>query len=469
MGIITDKQMQSKPSTKDQWLTETGPRGHGRFTARIGKSGEKLFYFRYTASDGSRVTLPIGAYDPTAKSGLTLAQARVRCGELSRLYQTGAIDLREHLIAERNLETAQRAAEQARLEAEQQNLQQELASQKSRLRVSELFSRWATVDLVRRKDRGAEITRMFKKDVLPKIGNLAVEDVRKGHITEVTDALLARGVNRMAKQIFSLVRQMFRFAVDRDIIEFDPTASLRKAKIGGSDVERDRVLSEKEIKLLALQLPEAGLIESTEAAVWIALSTCCRIGELLQARWEHVDLDNQTWLIPSENSKNGKSHTVYLSTFAAQQFQRITHKPVASSEHCENTNREKTSKWIYPNRTGDKAVCPKTITKQLSDRQRIGKAPLSRRAKLDSIDKLILPEGHWGPHDLRRTGATLMVSLGVLPEVAERCLNHTEQNKMKRIYQRHSYENEMREAWQLLGIHVDQLTCGSAKLLPTAI
>ena len=165
------------------------------------------------------------------------------------------------------------------------------------MRVSELFQRWATVDLIRRKDGGAEIARMFKKDVLPKIGELPVEDVRKGHITEVTDALLARGVNRMAKQIFSLVRQMFRFAVDRDIIEFDPTASLRKVKIGGCDVERDRVLSEKEIRLLALQLPKAGLIESTEAAVWIALSTCCRIGELLQAKWEHVDLENQTWLI----------------------------------------------------------------------------------------------------------------------------------------------------------------------------
>jgi hypothetical protein len=39
-----------------------------------------------------------------------------------------------------------------------------------------------------------------------------------------------RGVPRMAKLIFSLMRQMFRFAVDRDIIEADPTASIRKAR-----------------------------------------------------------------------------------------------------------------------------------------------------------------------------------------------------------------------------------------------
>ena len=46
---------------------------------------------------------------------------------------------------------------------------------------------------------------------------------------------------------------------------------------------------------------------------------------------------------------------------------------------------------------------------------------------------------------------------GVIPEVAERCLNHIEENKVKRIYQRHSYEPEMREAWQRLGQRLDIL------------
>ncbi|MNW14020.1 hypothetical protein D3C71_2121310 [compost metagenome] len=51
-----------------------------------------------------------------------------------------------------------------------------------------------------------------------------------------------------------------------------------------------------------------------------------------------------------------------------------------------------------------------------------------------------------------------MTALGVLPEVAERCLNHTEDNKVKRIYQRHSYTTEMTAAWSLLGEHLDMLT-----------
>lgn len=70
---------------------------------------------------------------------------------------------------------------------------------------------------------------------------------------------------------------------------------------------------------------------------------------------------------------------------------------------------------------------------------------------------LVLPGGKWTPHDLRRTGATMMTALGVIPEVAERCLNHTEENKVKRIYQRHSYSSEMKEAWHRLGEKLGEL------------
>ena len=71
------------------------------------------------------------------------------------------------------------------------------------------------------------------------------------------------------------------------------------------------------------------------------------------------------------------------------------------------------------------------------------------------------PERHW--HRLYnawrwRGGATMMTALGVLPEVAERCLNHTEENRVKRTYQRHSYTKECSEAWEKLGSRLQDLT-----------
>ena len=91
----------------------------------------------------------------------------------------------------------------------------------------------------------------------------------------------------------------------------------------------------------------------------------------------------------------------------------------------------------------------KTVTKQVADRQRPGDTPMTGCSK--DVDGLVLPGGKWTPHDLRRIAATNMAELGALPDVVEKCLNHTEVGKVKRIYQRAQYEGPMREAWKLLG------------------
>ena len=76
MATITDKAIQAKPTSTDQWLTQPFKRGAGVFLARITPAAERLFYFRYTDSNGRRPFLPIGHYHPKGnKGGLTLAVA----------------------------------------------------------------------------------------------------------------------------------------------------------------------------------------------------------------------------------------------------------------------------------------------------------------------------------------------------------------------------------------------------------
>lgn len=45
----------------------------------------------------------------------------------------------------------------------------------------------------------------------------------------------------------------------------------------------------------------------------------------------------------------------------------------------------------------------------------------------------------------------MMGNLGIQPDVIEKCLNHTEENKVKRIYQRQELKQEQAAAWQILG------------------
>jgi integrase len=401
------------------------------------KDGGELYVRVRKQSDGGAVSFRVkyridGKQHWTTLKAETLADARKERDAIRAQVKQG-ID-----------PTLEKKLEQERKRQKQLEEQAELARQQALITVRDLFERWAATDLQSRKDGGKEIRRMFEKDVLPIIGVLAVADVRKGHITEITDALLLRGVNRMAKLILALVRQMFRFAVDRDIIEFDPTASIRKAKIGGKSVERDRVLSDDEIRDLFRQLPDARLMPSTECAIGIMLSTCCRVGELSKAKWEHIDFTAKTWLIPDDNSKNGRPHTIYLSDFALAQFERLV-------------QYRDSDVWLFTDRTGTTHVCDKSISKQINDRQT--DRDLSKRSA--HKDALRLSGGKWTPHDLRRTGATIMGNLGILPDVIEKCLNHTEQNKMKRVYQRQELKVEQAEAWRKLGDRLALLT-GSA-------
>jgi integrase len=166
----------------------------------------------------------------------------------------------------------------------------------------------------------------------------------------------------------------------------------------------------------------------------------CRIGELSKTKISDIDFKMKVWNIPKENSKNGKTHNIFLSDFAINQFTVL--KQYAKSDT-----------WIFTNRDGSSHVCEKSITKQIGGRQ--SQNILSNRSKDNQA--LILTGGKWTPHDLRRTGATLMGNLGIAPDIIEKCLNHTEENKVKRIYQRQKLENEQAEAWQKLGEYLNTL------------
>lgn len=353
---------------------------------------------------------------------------------------------------------AAREAELLKIEADrqlavhQQQLRlQALAEKKARMTVRSLFEQWQRLELKQRADKGSEAQRSFERDVFPLIGDLAAADVTKAHIQEIVDTIKSRATPaqtmvRTAKKTLADMRQMFGFALDRDYMDSDPTSRVKKSRIG-ADVERDRVLGEAEMILLFQKLPKSGLAITSQMALLIQLATAARIGEVLGASWNQVDLERGLLTLPE--TKNGKRHEIWLSAFAIRQLKTLH----------ENTGK---TKWLFPATQTKKGqleladhVCVKTVTKQVGDRQRPGETPLSGRSK--DIEALVLPGGKWTPHDLRRTAATMMAELGALPDVVEKCLNHTEVAKVKRIYQRAQYEGPMREAWTLLGDQLDLL------------
>lgn len=76
-------------------------------------------------------------------------------------------------------------------------------------------------------------------------------------------------------------------------------------------------------------------------------------------------------------------------------------------------------------------------------------------------DTLVLANGargEWTPHDLRRTAATMMQRLGVVPDIIDRCQNHQMPgSRVRRHYLHHDFADEKRDAWDRLGAELERV------------
>ena len=426
----------AKTADKDLFLSDGG----GLYLrVRPGDNTKKIWLYRFKSLTGSGSRwFEIGTYPE-----LSLLKARAQAAELAVKRRTGIDPIEEKRAADAAASEAKAIAAEAEATA--------AAKAAARLTVAALLDRWQADYLAtKRKDGGAEIRRSFAKDVLPVLGAVPAEDVGRGMVANLLDSVVRRGSPIIANYLLADLRQMFEFARARQIIEASPCDGLNKAQFGGSKVERDRVLSEAEIRELLAKIPGAKLQKRTEAAIWLMLSTGCRVGEISKALWSAVDLEGRVWIIPAEDAKNTKEHRIYLSAFAVKWFEVV--KPTSGA-----------SQWVFPaeNKTGTH-VCVKSITKQIGDRQREG-APMQNRSH--AVASLKLSGGDWTPHDLRRTAATLAGELGTPPYVIERMLNHQQRNPLERIYQRQSLEAEQREGWRLLGERLELLTSHASNVL----
>ncbi len=463
MTIISDKAMQARATGRDVWLIEDGARGAGRLVGRISPAGARSFYFRYTGSSGDRVRLPIGQFDPRGDglATFTVQQARDRARALSALYRGGKVDLREHFEAERVAAEQAVEAERQQAAADQRAATDAAAAAARRLTVKGLFAQWQRVELTPhvladgtrtgRKDGGEWVKAAFERRVFPKIGDVPAELVRKADLLAIIDDCKAEGVRRTANVLFTDLRQMFRFAAEREIVPRNPLDGIKRANVGGKDTERDRVLDDDEIKALLKAVPAANMHGRSAAAIWLILATACRVGEAMSARWEHVDLEARRWYLPE--TKNERDHTIHLSAFAQRQVQALAQLKEVGADG-------KPLPWVFPNSTGDGPVCVKSFGKQLADRQRaVEKKPMKGRTKAGQA--LALQGGRWTAHDLRRTAATVMARLGISTDVIDECLNHKVQSKVARVYIKDRRTAEQARAFDALSTHLDLLVADS--------
>lgn len=280
----------------------------------------------------------------------------------------------------------------------------------------------------------------------------------------------AEGKLRTANVLFSDLKQMLRFALARDIIDRNPLETVLERDVGGTAVERDRVLSQDELRTLAASCASAALNPRSVEAIWFTLATGVRAGELMGAIWSAdnhrlddlraiadaggvklgvIDTEARTWHL--YETKNQRDHTIHLSDFAMARVAKLRELRVVDEQG-------KPCPWVFPSAKADGPVCVKSFGKQLADRQRPADKRLSHRAK--DTTALLLPGGRWTAHDLRRTAATLMAELGISGDVIDECLNHIIENKVRRVYIRNRREDAQAVAFDALGKLLGEIVGG---------
>jgi integrase len=257
---------------------------------------------------------------------------------------------------------------------------------------------------------------MLTRDVVPFLGKQKANQITRRDIVILLDKILERGSPIAANRTLAVIRRMFNFAVERDIM---PSSPCHGFKSPAKENKRDRLLTTNEICSFWESLNNANMSELSKLALKLQLATAQRKGEVISAEWEEFDLTGDWWTIPAAKSKNGNLHQVPLSKLAIELLQEI------KSHSTE-------SKWLFPSANNSGHFIPEAINKAVS----------RNKEKFKDIK-------HFTPHDLRRTAASHMTAIGIPRLVVSKLLNHVE-NSVTAIYDRYSYDKEKRvaiDAW----------------------
>jgi integrase len=274
-----------------------------------------------------------------------------------------------------------------------------------------------------------QVTRYLTGSYFKALHGMPVDQVTRKDVASRLIAITREHGSIVASRSRAALSTFFVWAMQIGLVEHNPIIGTIKPKEGKP---RERVLSDLELASIwrACKDDDYGRI----VRLLILLGT--RRQEIGGLAFSELDLDasQPSWTLPASRSKNGRAHTLPLLPMAANIIKSVPRM----------VNRDQ----LFGTRSGAGFTA--------WDRQ---KQALDARSGVSA----------WTPHDIRRSTATRMADIGIMPHVVEEILAHTSGHKrgVAGIYNRSSYEREVRNALALWEDHVRTLVeGGERKILP---
>ncbi len=248
-----------------------------------------------------------------------------------------------------------------------------------------------------------EIEATIERELTPHWGDRPVRDISRRDVKELI-RVKALQAPVASNRLLAVLRKLFNWAVDEEIIDASPAARITPPS---PEIERERVLTDGELRAIWKAGDDLGY--PFGALYRLLMATAQRRAEVAKARWSEIDMDTQTWTISGKRAKSGKGHVVPLSTMAMDVLRALP-------------------------RVGEYVIASGKTGGPVSGFSK-------QKLRCDKISGVT----DWRVHDLRRTAATKMRSLGVDRLTVSKVLNHQEAG-VTRLYDRYSADPEKRQA-----------------------
>ncbi len=355
-------------------------------------SGGISFRFNYRIN-GRQETLVFGRY---GVGGITLLEAREQLAEAKKLLAAGKSPARSK------------------------------AREKAKSAGAITFGAWADRWLA--EHDMAESTRdmrrsVYQRELQPKYGNLKMDEITEADVRALCDKIVARGAPATAIHARETVQWVYKFSQLKGHLYENPAASIAPTSIARFR-PRERTLLPEEIAILYVYLEKVATAPTIRLAVKLLLLTMLRKNELVCAVWDEINFTDAVWTIPAARMKRRQPHVIYLSNQALDIL--VALKTCAGG-----------SKYLLPSRYDqDEHMSMATLN-------------VATKAVCVAAQKDGKSLGHFCPHDLRRTGSTLLHEAGYNTDWIEKCLAH-EQRGVRAVYNKAEYaegRRQMLQAW----------------------
>jgi len=434
---FTDSSIRNlKPEAKMYQVRE----GKG-FGIRVLPSGHKIWVFTYTF-DGKRRQMNLGSYP-----NLKLADAR---SAYSAAYS---------VLHDKHNPRDPQAERDQKHDADRQQREE----QRNAFTIADLIKEYIKKHAEPSKRSWKEDERILNKDALAAWDKRKAADIKKRDVVLLLESIIERGSPGSANSNFKIIRKMFRFAVQRDILEHSPCDGV----VMPAPLNRgDRVLSEAEIKTLWSSLDTCNISDDIRRAIRLILVTGQRPGEVIGMHTSEIELRIEKekiigawWTIPAERSKNKKAHRVFLTDTALDLIGSL-------KKIDKETGKEVDKGYIFPCAKANKIQpmgrlsISQAVWRNLSSPVLVNGKPVFDQ-KGEPVTENKLGVADFTPHDLRRTAATFMSQLGFMDEVIDAVLNHTKQGII-RTYNLNRYDKEKQQALESWERKLNSIITGEA-------